>query len=68
MKIDDPLFTAWAAQFFLDGRAEVLMVARGGSGLVWLHRKQFWRLPSGSLRYGEGADETLRREVVEEFG
>ena len=69
LRSDDPGFPAWAAQFVEDGRrAEVLMVVRNPDGLVWLHRKGEWRLPTGTLERGERPLTGLRREVQEEFG
>jgi 8-oxo-dGTP pyrophosphatase MutT (NUDIX family) len=69
LRSDDPEFPAWAAHFVEDGRrAEVLMVARNSDGLVWLHRKGEWRLPTGALERGERPLAGLRREVQEEFG
>lgn len=62
-------FPAWAARFVENGqRAEVLMVARNTEGLLWLHHKGAWRLPTGTVERGERPLACLRREMGEEFG
>jgi 8-oxo-dGTP pyrophosphatase MutT (NUDIX family) len=69
-RLHDPAsdFPAFVSQFLADKGREVVMVVRDRRGHVWLHRKGYWRLPSGNLHPGEEPTSGALREVEEEFG
>ncbi len=63
-----PDFPDFVRQFLADKGREVVMVVADRHGAVWLHRKGYWRLPTGNLRPGEDPAGGAVREVAEEFG
>ena len=54
-------------------RGEIILIVPCGAEQVWLHTKifypeQVYRLPTGGIHQGEGAEAAARREAFEEIG